>query len=50
MLKIVCPRYQKDDTWEVYEVLNDPQKNYRIHCFHCHARFVLPEKRSVKAE
>ncbi len=50
MLKIVCPKCKRDDQWEVYEVLNDPRWNYRIHCFHCHERFVLPEKTSVKAE
>ena len=57
MLKIVCPNCKKDDKWEVYEVLNDPRTNYRIHCFHCGRRFVLPkwnlgsaEEESVKAE
>jgi hypothetical protein len=33
--------------WEVYEVLNDPRRNYHIHCFHCHERFVLPQKKSL---
>ncbi len=42
MLKLVCPNCKKDDNWEVYEVLNDPRRNYRIHCFHCNERFVLP--------
>jgi len=50
MIKIVCPKCKNDDKWEVYEVLNDPRWNYRIHCLHCHERFVLPEKKSVKAE
>ncbi len=50
MLKIACPKCKKDDKWEVYEVLNDPLRNYRIHCFYCHERFVLPEKKFMKAE
>jgi len=50
MSKIVCPNCKKDDKWEVYEVLDDPRTNYRIHCFHCGERFVLPEKKSVKTK
>ena len=50
MLKVVCPNCKKDDQREVYEVSNDPRNNYRIHCFRCHERFVLPERESVKAE
>ncbi len=50
MSKIVCPKCKKDDKWEVYEVLNNPQANYGIVCFHCHERFVLPKEESLKAE
>ncbi len=45
MLKIVCPKCKKDDRWEVYEVLNDPRRNYCILCLHCFNRFALPDTR-----
>ncbi len=50
MVKILCPQCNKDDKWEVYEVLNDPRTNYRVHCFNCGKRFVLPKKNPYSAE